>query len=179
MTSVSRSRQERTIHAVWDWYQFQSKILMDERERVLESLRHDAIPSNSRFFALTHDEVDIFFEAHRRELDFLVMLSLLASAEAAIRNDFIGRIKERRRDPVSRRFRTISRKHGEKIGLEQHILETWKDMMPQTKRSIGDFLGALRLRHWLAHGRYWTPKLGRRYSPIDVYDITIALLRAL
>jgi hypothetical protein len=54
-----------------------------------------------------------------------------------------------------------------------------KDLVPTTKRPIGDFKGALNLRHWLAHGRYWNPKLGRTYSPGDVYDISADLLQAL
>jgi hypothetical protein len=36
---------------------------------------------------------------------------------------------------------------------------------------IGELRGAFRFRHWLAHGRYWTPKLGRRYNYEDVYAL--------
>lgn len=179
MTRVRRSYEERTILAVWDWFQFQSRILADEYERVLQAVPDGAVPSDSRFYALTRDELTGFFDHHRRELDYLVMLDLLASAEAAIRIDFIARVTERRKDPVSRRFRKIYNKYEEKISLEQHILETWKTLVPNTKRAVGDFLGALRLRHWLAHGRYWLPKLGRRYSPNDVYDIVNTVLAAL
>jgi hypothetical protein len=51
---------------------------------------------------------------------------------------------------------------------------------PETKSPAGDFKGALKLRNWLAHGRYWTPKLGRKsYSPGDVFDICEQLLMAL
>jgi len=178
MTRVARSYQERTIQAVWDWYEFQSRILADEHARVFLAFRGGAIPQDSRFFALTHDEIDGFFDEHRRELDYLVMLDLLTSAEAAIRIDFSARVEERRKDPVSRRFRYLSRQQREKISLEQHILKTWKTLVPNTKSAIGDFLGALRLRDWLAHGRYWNPKLGRRYSPSDVYDITNGVLAA-
>jgi hypothetical protein len=41
---------------------------------------------------------------------------------------------------------------------------------------IGAFRGALRLRHWLAHGRHWHPKLGRGYAPADVFDISRGLI---
>lgn len=36
--------------------------------------------------------------------------------------------------------------------------------------------GTLKLRHWLAHGRHWHPKLGRGYAPGDVFDIAKALI---
>ena len=182
MTPVPRSSQERTIQAVWDWYEFQSRILADEQQRVLRALRNGAIPRDSRFFALTRDELDCFFDEHRRELDYLVMLSILTSAEAAIRIDFFARVKQRRKDPVSRAFREIFKKHRRRIRLirlKQHILETWKRLVPETRGAIGGFLGALLLRDWLAHGRYWPPRLGRRYSPSVVYDIANAVVGAL
>jgi len=41
-----------------------------------------------------------------------------------------------------------------------------------TKR-IGELKGALKLRRWLAHGRYWNPdKMGRKsYDAYSVYII--------
>jgi hypothetical protein len=34
---------------------------------------------------------------------------------------------------------------------------------------IGDLKGAFKYRHWLAHGRYWEPKLGQKYDYYSVY----------
>jgi hypothetical protein len=44
---------------------------------------------------------------------------------------------------------------------------------------VSDFRGALSFRHWLAHGRYWTPKLGRRYAVRDVFEIAERLFAKL
>ena len=41
---------------------------------------------------------------------------------------------------------------------------------------ISEFRGALNLRDWLAHGRYWNPKLGRKHSPEDVLNISKMLV---
>jgi hypothetical protein len=131
---------------------------------------------------MTRDEVDTFFGEQRSELDYLVMLSLLASAEAAVRIDFNARVRMRKKDPLSRSFRKLRNTQGKKIRLGQDILETRKDLEPEKKTAIGSFVGALRLRHWLAHGRYWNPKLGKpvdHYSPSEVYDITNAIVTAL
>jgi len=43
---------------------------------------------------------------------------------------------------------------------------------------VSAFRGVLKLRHWLAHGRHWHPKLGRGYTPNDVFDISQALIYA-
>ena len=180
MTPVSLSYQEKTIQEMWEWYDYQAMILGGEKTRVLAGLRFDSLPSDSRFFGLAYDDVEEFFDRQHNELEYLAMLSLLAATEAAIRVDFIVRVQNRGKDPVSRRFREISRRRPEdKIRLEEDILEPWKDLVSTTKRPIGDFKGALKLRHWLAHGRYWKAKLGRTYSPGDVYDISAGLLQTL
>jgi hypothetical protein len=36
---------------------------------------------------------------------------------------------------------------------------------------IGALRGALNFRHWIAHGRYWEPKLGRAYGFADIYNL--------
>jgi hypothetical protein len=37
------------------------------------------------------------------------------------------------------------------------------------KSLIDDLIGAFGYRNWLAHGRYWIPKLGRKYDYESVY----------
>jgi hypothetical protein len=49
-----------------------------------------------------------------------------------------------------------------------NILQTWADNSTVPREMIGDLRGAFRFRHWLAHGRYWTPRLGPKYSFNDV-----------
>ena len=41
---------------------------------------------------------------------------------------------------------------------------------------IGDLRGAFRFRHWLAHGRYWNPKLGQKYDFVSVYSLAANVL---
>jgi hypothetical protein len=124
------------------------------------------------------EELDEFFVEQRRRLDMIVMFELLATTEGVLRIDFQERVDRPEKDPVSRRFGELAKKHGHKIQLDGHILETWKDLEPRTRNAVGSFKGALRLRHWLAHGRHWTPKLGRSYTPNDIFDVATELLNA-
>ena len=75
----------------------------------------------------------------------------------------------RLKDPVSREFRkTYKTQKGRgklKIRLAEDILDIWAAHFPTTKGRIGTFKGALKFRLWLAHGRYWIPKFGRKYDP--------------
>jgi len=184
MTRGFTSLQKRTIQEVLEWYEFLVEVLGREKTRVLAELNGNILASDSRFFGMTADEVGQFFERHRNELDLVAMLDLLAAAEAAVRLDYRARVRQRLKDPVSRRLRDVEkrlrRRHRREAGLEEDILNTWMQCRPRINRPASDFKGVLKLRHWLAHGRYWDPKMGRpQYSPRDVYDISLNLIEAI
>ena len=102
----------------------------------------------------------------------MVSMSILSNVEAVFRIDYVIRIKKRLKDPISRKFRELFRNKGEKVGLESGILTIWREKYPEFKGIISDFIGALKYRHWLAHGRYWSPKLGRKYDLSTIYTIS-------
>ena len=175
MRRVPRSGEHKSIQDVWDWYEVQSRLSRAKRSEVLADLRADRPVSDPVFATMSIDDVNSFFG----ELDYLAMLDLLSAAEAAIRLNFLTRVEKRKKDLVSRRFRQLYKQKGWRVDLEGDLLATWKRLVPQTARAVGDFNGALGLRHWLAHGRYWDPKLGRDYSPEVIYDISHNLLSAI
>jgi hypothetical protein len=81
-------------------------------------------------------------------------------------------------DPVSRAFREIYQAKQQHASLEDEIFEDWLDNSFGARSIIGELRGAFRFRHWLAHGRYWTPKLGRRYDFDDVFALADRTLRS-
>jgi hypothetical protein len=101
------------------------------------------------------------------------MFELLATTEAILRIEFKTRVVARKKDSLSRRFRELHKARAEKIRLDEDILVAMKEE-GVSGDAISDFRRALKLRHWLAHGRH--PKLGRGYAPGDVFDISRALL---
>jgi hypothetical protein len=105
---------------------------------------------------------------------YKVTLSLLSAIEASLRIDYLNRVYRREKDNLSRIFRKIHQKKGNKASLEEDILSSWKTCHPEYKNIFSDILGALKYRHWLAHGRYWRPKFGRQY---DFYSISIIAIR--
>lgn len=124
---------------------------------------------------LTVNEIEDFYEAQRDQLNLMVMLELLATTEAILRLDFEARITARKKDSLSRRFRAIRKKRADRVRLDEDILDAMKDEgIP-----VAGFKGILKLRHWLAHGRHWRPRLGRSYAPSDVFDISKALLESI
>lgn len=112
------------------------------------------------------------------------MLQLLAATEAALRVDFIHRVAIKKRDAVSREFGKLYKEHGKKHGLsiklKQQLLEAHEQAAaPEVQRAINDFVGALKIRHWLAHGRYWKPKFGQQPTPEAIFAICSGLIEAL
>ena len=152
---------------IYLYYQTSNKSLLFYRNNIIEER-----VNNRNYIALTKDELINAFQSHIDELDKSVSMTILSNVEAGFRIDYLIRAKKRLKDPISRRFRDLFKIKGEKVSLENEILAIWKEEHPEFKGIISDFIGALKYRHWLAHGRYWTPKLGRIYDLSTIYTIS-------
>lgn len=161
------------IGFVWEWFEFQIALLGESHADVLRrlmSLEISARPHEARLVGLTPEEVSAYFDAQRNQLNLLTMFELLATTEAILRIDFNERVALKKKDRLSRRYRELDRSNGDNIRLAEDLLTAMKDAVTEPK-VVSDFLGVLNLRNWLAHGRYWHPKLGRGYTPNDVFDV--------
>jgi len=162
---------------VWSWFQQSASGLRLQKEELLSG-KVPRIQIDPSVVGLTPAELDDLFRRYETELELCVSLSLLAATEAALRVDFHNRVSNRSKDALSRAFRQIRKRRGKRVRLDEDILTAWSDHHSLARRSIGDFRGALNLRDWLAHGRYWTPKLGRQYDSQGIFRLSEALLVA-
>jgi hypothetical protein len=122
---------------------------------------------------------EIAFELNDRidELGRSTSLSLLAALEAVFRLDYKERVKKRKKDSLSKTLRTIYRNKESKASLEEDILNAWVENTTVQSKLIKDLKGAYKYRHWLAHGRYWTPKMGRAdYDYSEIYQLAENIL---
>jgi hypothetical protein len=179
MTHLFERHDDPDIDSVWTWFEFQNSLLGASRGHVLLMLRSGdperLQPHESQFVGLTQTEVEEFFEAQRERLELLIMFDLIATTEAILRSEFSARVEARKKDSLSRRFRGIYQVRADRIRLDEDILGAMREEgVPANV--VGAFRGALKLRHWLAHGKQWHPKLGRGYDPGDVFDISRALI---
>jgi hypothetical protein len=141
-------------------------------ERSLRLYFSDLSPNfGARFLGYSSAEVTDELGVRVGEIDLSSSLSVLASLEAAFRIDYLQRCYLRGKDDVSRKFREIYKEKEAAPLLDGDIFQTWADYSNVSRQIIGDLRGAFRFRHWLAHGRYWTPKLGQKYSFNDVYAL--------
>lgn len=149
----------------------ETRAAIDDRELKTLDLIAQHLPVPNAILGMTEEEIAEYFEDTRRELDAAASLLALAEAEAVLRVDYLSRVQLKSKDPVSRTFRQLYRDKGESVRLDEDLLGTWTVHHSGCKSAVSEFRAALKLRHWLAHGRYWTPKLGRTYAPNDVFAL--------
>jgi len=127
--------------------------------------------ANEVFAGRTEVEIEYELGIISEENERLVALNLLASVEAAFRVDYLQRCYRRKKDSLSLALRTIHDTKGSHASLEDDIFTAWKDNTISSNSIVSDLKGAFKYRHWLAHGRYWEPKLGRKYDYFSVFTL--------
>lgn len=143
------------------------------------------------FLGMTADEISTYFVRAERELQIAATLALIASAEAQIRLDSKSRTSGH--DYLAQRLRTLFNTAATdwSVSLYQGgICEAWKDYISicsfsdldkeRYRVKIGAFKNLLSVRHWVAHGRYWTPPpMLAQYPPVSVAKAIKDLFHAL
>ena len=167
-----------SLSFIWTWFQ-ESAVGLRLRESQLVSGAFMPSESEMHLLGLTHDEIKVLFRQYLHELNEVASLTMIASTEASLRIDFEERAAKRRKDKISREFRDIRRRRGRRIRLDEDILEAWAAVGGTAKSTISEFRGLLNLRDWLAHGRYWAPKLGKQYDAQGVFSVSDRLLSKL
>jgi hypothetical protein len=129
-------------------------------------------PSYSQvFLGFTQQEVAEALRDRLEEHDRVCSLTILTAIEAFFRIDYEQRVFRKMKDKLSQEFRkldrSVSKRKSKRASLEEEIFEAWKKhsgTMSVDKQLLVDLKVAFRYRHWLAHGRYWKPKLGRKHD---------------
>lgn len=129
-------------------------------------------PAGARRFAgYTQEDMEKEKEEIIEENERNAIMNTLAALEAAFRIDFLERCQKRKRDPLSRQFRTIYAAKRERVSLRDDIFRVWKLHSADARRTVSRVEGAYRYRNWLAHGRYWMLKIGDPYDYATIYRL--------
>ncbi|WP_137279315.1 hypothetical protein [Pseudomonas rhizoryzae] len=122
----------------------------------------------------TEEELSEGYRCSMRELEMMTCLGLLAAIEALFRLDYIARVEKKLKDPMSQDFRRIYNRHKLDVRFDD-LIKVWKRRRPTFRVYFERLTVALHFRHWLAHGRYWSPRLGRRHGYLDIYDLASSI----
>ncbi|WP_157056914.1 hypothetical protein [Herbaspirillum autotrophicum] len=124
-----------------------------------------------RFFDYLPHVVLTELQERLAEQDKQSSLMVLAHLEARWRTDYLKRCQNKDKDPLSRHLRKLKRKHGSEVKFEESLLTAWVAFSGIEKRLASEIKAAFKFRHWLAHGRYWEPDLGRRFDYHYIYQL--------
>jgi hypothetical protein len=129
---------------------------------VVASLRLYFSPSSptytTRFAGESEKAVRNRLDLRLAESDIRSTFTVLTSLEASFRIDFEFRCRMRLKDKLSVYFRDVYKQRRDRTRLNEDILEGWKKHTNVSARDISALRAAFKFRHWLAHGRYWTPR---------------------
>jgi hypothetical protein len=123
-----------------------------------------------RYAFSTQQEVQTSYRKESSEFEHSTCLTVLAALEARFRIDYLARSENKLKDALSQSLRKLYAKHRNKLGFED-LLNAWKRHSPALSDHISQLKTALIYRHWLAHGRYWEPKLGRKHDFSDIWNL--------
>lgn len=178
------SAEPQTLDEIIDWHRGVVSALAEQRGSVQKAIRA-ALPVAPRFVGMTESDVDSHYDAQRRELDRLIVLNLVASAEATIKIDYFRRTDEKLKDKLSVAYRnwrkTLSSAKRRRPDFDERgILDVLRDVGVMDNHILGRYRECLRVRHWIGHGRYWAkPAEADQLDPDEVYSRADELLQAL
>lgn len=144
--------------------------IVEHHETMLRALR-DHFGGDNLAPGTTPSERRADLARHARELDITSAFTTIATMEAWFRVDYLYRVARRPRGALTLRFREIDRAVGPRARFDDHLLVAWVEVGSARKRTIADIRSALRFRHWVAHGRYWTARFGRVYDFDTMLDL--------
>lgn len=133
--------------------------------------------NNTYFTGYSSSELKDELKENIEILDRMCSLEMLAMLEARFRMDYIYRCVHKKKDKLSLVLRTIYQEKQKKASLPDEILFSWKAVYPEHKKEIDRFKNALNYRHWLAHGRYWEPRLAQEYDYLSISLLSSEIIR--
>jgi len=141
-----------------------------------DSIKNKKINVN-KYMYFTFSELNDVLNKRIVELEKTSSLTLLSLVESRFRTDYINRVTNKYKDNVSKDIRILYKQKGTRVSLEDDILEIWKINTSGSAHIISELKGIFKYRHWLAHGRYWNPKLGsNKYDYLSIYSLTFTII---
>lgn len=169
---VSFARESFGFHAILDHHvDLQSSL----KNFYINARKNNTL--DAKFVGYTEGEILDEYRLRSDELEKSTVFSMLSILEASFRVDYLNRSYNRLKDPLSKKLREVYKNKGKKASLEKDVLSAWKLHDLDNKQLISELISALKFRHWLAHGRYWEPKLGRKYDYSHVHNLSVLIYR--
>ncbi|MDR3281083.1 MAG: hypothetical protein LBT23_11270 [Synergistaceae bacterium] len=129
-------------------------------------------PIDPALIGANKQEFDTVLSLRIEEAKHYSSLALLAFIEAKFRCHYIDIINYRKKGPFLKIYKNLYYEKKNKVSLEEDIFKIWEKVNMNSKHLTQRLKGAFKYRHWLAHGRYWSPHFGQpNYEYFDIYQM--------
>ncbi len=152
--------------------------IVEYKKDLEQSLRYYYLNAGSfkKFASYNTSELNQEKKDRLKELEIGCVFMILSSIESFIRINYEYRVRNRLKDELSKKLKTIDKDYDKayKISIDK-LCDTYKEYYQG--KIFSHIKSSFKLRHWLAHGRYWEPKLGKKYDFNELYSLASELDR--
>lgn len=164
---VSFSDQHLELEEIADHY--------SDVEAALRQFFSPSAANPAQIIGYTPNELLQLLEQRLTEQNYSTALSVCCALEAAFQIDYLKRIYQKKKDILSRAFRNLHKEKGPRVSVKNDILKAWRENTTVPMRLIDDLRKVFEYRDWLAHGRYWIPKLGKCHDYQSIYGLAMVI----
>ncbi|RKZ48958.1 MAG: hypothetical protein DRR08_31340 [Candidatus Parabeggiatoa sp. nov. 2] len=131
-SSFASSGEQLSLTKIWKWYEETEQAIDIYQQEVTHALVSGKCVSKT-FSGMTRKDINPYFFQHKKELEQLVSLNLMASAEASLRLDYLRRVLRgrKKKNKIDKIFKDLYNQKGNRANLRDDILEMWKTVHPE------------------------------------------------
>jgi len=133
---------------------------------------------NPDYSALPSAELERLRKLAIRAQELRDMMALLAFLEACFKLDYGSRKRLNLKDRLSKvLIKIFNRKHN-KARLMEDIIKGWQQEGFLSHLEYDRINSAFKLRHWIAHGQYWSPDKIKPHDFLEVAEFVEGLVNS-
>ena len=106
------------------------------------------------------------------------MMALLAFLEACFKLDYANRKRLKLKDGLSKRLIKLFNQKHNKARLMEDIIKGWRQEGFLSHLEYDRINSAFKLRHWIAHGQYWSPDKIKPHDFLEVAEFVEGLINS-
>jgi len=106
------------------------------------------------------------------------MMALLAFLEACFKLDYVNRKQLKLKDGLSKTLIKLFNRKRNKARLMEDIIKSWQQQGLLSHQEYDRINNAFKLRHWIAHGQYWSPDRIRSHDFLEVAEFIEGLINS-
>lgn len=166
------------LEEIYQYYELCYSTISERRSIIIDNA-FQGICLYDEYKFMSVEEIADYFEDSLDEIELVFILHLVAIAEGIIRADYYKRVRDKMKDPISKKFRILQKDTEKKSKLDKPIIpiEDIIDVLQESGINSNELKPLFKYRNWLAHGRYWVFKGKNSYDIRITYNMLFGIIK--